>query len=273
MVRKLFFALLFALSLQGDELLFEKVKSFVGEQTFEENKAYIEIIFSPPEEYYVNGRIDTVKVVQRLKEEGLLKLFFEKPQPFEITFSTNGQPLFFVKLMGDVLRSIGYYRYVTEESRLDSSEFLWKIRLTSEYATDPVVLRQELQKRGCDVLDIERDDALKWHYHIDMSRANLDLRRLSDGEEVTFVRSLDAHWLDVSGVKSVTIWSLKGNNWYPYIAFYDSSLRLLDVYKRDRRSRQVAVPLPKDAVYMKISDLYSLKNIKDGLRVYAQGVK
>jgi hypothetical protein len=74
-------------------------------------------------------------------------------------------------------------------------------------------------------------------------------------------------------VKKLTLWSLKGNNWYPYIVFYDSSLRLLKVYKRDLKTWQLVMSLPRDAVYVKITDLYSQKNIKDGLRIEVQGVK
>ena len=90
---------------------------------------------------------------------------------------------------------------------------------------------------------------------------------------MTFRRSLDAHWLNVSQVQRLTLTSLRGNNWYPYIAFYDSSMRLLKVYKRDRKTWEVTVRPPRDAVYVKVTDLYTLKNIKDGFRILPKGVK
>lgn len=273
MVKKVILFFLLVCSLEADEALYEKIKSLVGVPVFEHNRAFIEIIFSPADAYYLNERMDVVKITETLKENGLFNLFFEKPQPLEITFSTNGSPLFFVMLMGETLRSMGYYRYITEESRLDNSAFYWKIRLTTEYATDPSMLRSELRKRGCDIIDIERENMQKWVYEIDMSHAHLNLKPIQNGEEVLFKRSLDAHWLNVSEVKKVTMWSLKTNNWYPYIAFYDSSLRLLRVYKRDKKTWQITIPLPRDAVYIKIADLYSLKNIKDGLRIEGKGEK
>ena len=273
MVKKLLLLCLLIASLRADEALYEKVRSLIGESDYAQNRAFIEIIFSPSEAYYTNEHMDVVKVTETLKENGLLNLFFEEPQSLEITFSTNGSPLFFVKLMGETLRSMGYYRYITEESRLDNSAFSWKIRLTTEYATDPSILRNELRKRGCDIVDIKRENGRKWAYEIDMAQARLNLEPLQSGEEVTFSRSLDAHWLNISEVKKVTIWSLKANNWYPYVAYYDSSMRLLKVYKRDRKTWQIIVNPPRDAAYMKLSDMYSLKNIKDGLRVEATGVK
>lgn len=273
MVKKFFLIALLCLGAIADERLYEKVKSLIGDRAYAENHAFISIIFSPSNDYFINDRIDVVKVVETLKENGLMNLFFEKPKPLELTFSTNGSPLFFVKLMGETLRSMGYYRYITEESRLDNSAFVWKIRLSTEYATDPSILREELLKRSCDIIDIERESDCKWHYNIDMSQAHLALTPLQSGMEVTFRRSLEAHWLNVSEVQRVTISSLRGNNWYPYIAFFDSSLRLLKVYKRDRKTWEVTVTPPRDAVYVKVADLYTLKNIKDGFRVLPRGVK
>ena len=66
-----------------------------------------------------------------------------------LNFETNGAALFFVKIMGDTLRNIGYYRYVTQESNLQSKRFKWTISLNSEYATDPIILQRELLKSGC----------------------------------------------------------------------------------------------------------------------------
>lgn len=273
MVKKLILTVLLCLGAAADERLYDKVKSLIGEQAYAENRAFISIIFAPEDAYFTNERLDVVKVVETLKENGLLNLFFEKPQPLELTFSTNGSPLFFVKLMGETLRSMGYYRYITEESSLDNSAFLWKIRLSTEYATDPSILRDELLKRSCDIIDIKRESASKWHYNIDMSQAHLDIAPLHSGVEVTFRRSLDAHWLNVSEVRRVTLTSLRGNNWYPYIAFYDSSLHLLKVYKRDRKTWEVTITPPRDAVYVKVADLYTLRNIKDGFRILPRGVK
>jgi hypothetical protein len=261
------------MSVWGNTDLYQKIESLVGRTDFDKNRAFIEIIFTPSEAYFVNDHLDVVKVVQTLKENGLLNLTYEKPQPLELTFTTNGSPMYFVKLMGDTLRAMGYYRYATSESRLDNSTFYWKIILNTKHATDPVTLRDELRKRGCDITDIIRENRQAWSYEINMSDAHLELAPLEGGEEVVFKRSLYAHWLNVSKVKRMTVWSFRGNNWYPYLAFYDSSLRLLKVYKRNKKSWQVTVNPPRDTAYVRISDLYSLKNIKDGLRIEVKGTR
>lgn len=258
-------------TLWSDDQLYDKIKSLIGEATYAKNRSFVEIIFQPTEAYYFNGHIDVVKVVETLKENGLLNLFYERPQSLELTFSTNGSPLFFVKLMGETLRSMGYYRYITKSSKLDSSLFYWKVQLVTEYATDPTILSKELQKRGCSIIDITKESAQAWAYDIDMSNAHLSLTEISDGQQLVFDRSLYAHWLDVSKVNRLVVTSKRGNSWYPYIAYYDNAMRLLKVYKRDQRSWQLQLRLPRDCAYVKLADLYTLKNIKNGLQIEGNG--
>lgn len=271
----LFFSFSFAEETQKadkKELLIEKIKSLIDPSVFDKDKAYIDIIFSQKDDYFTkDGLINSVKVIQTLKENGILKLFFKKPKEINISFKTEGRPLFFVKIMSDSLRNIGYYRYVTEESNLKDSEFTWKINLTSEYAADPLVLSIELNKSGCKIVDIIRDSATDWTYIIDMKEARLNTRVLQDGEEIKLKRSLYSYWLDVSKIKKLKISSSYRNNWYPYIAYYDKSLNLLRVIKRDTKRRRVTLNMKENTHYLKISDIYTLKNIKDALILTPEG--
>lgn len=250
-----------------------KIKSFLDKQNYLDNQKYIKIIFSPEENFYINDRIDVVKVVNTLKENGLLKLFFKRPKEFKLSFVTSGTPLFFVKIMKESLRDIGYYRYVTVSSKLNNSEFRWDIVLTSEYATDPTILQKELAKKGCKIVDIQRDSATNWIYTIDMNNAFLNLIKLQNGLEIELKRSLYAHWLNISAISKLKVVSSFRNSWYPYIAFYDNSMHLLKVIRRDAKTRYIKLKIPKNATYMKLSDMYSLKNIKDTLTLIPYEVR
>ncbi len=265
-------AVLGEVSVQEDPLT-TKIKSFLNEKTYEDNKGFINVIFDPKSAFYENDRVDAVKVVQTLKENGLLKLFFKKPQEFRLNFKTSGSPIFFVKIMSDTLRSIGYYRYVTTASTLDSSEFTWSINLTSEYATDPLVLQKQLQKSACDIIDIERNNSKEWSYVIDISNAKLNVKTLENSKKVTLKRSLYAHWLNVSKIRRLKIQSTRRNRWYPYIAYYDSSLHLVKIIKREKIYKEILLNIPKNATYIKISDLYTLKNVRDALVLLPQGAR
>ncbi len=255
--------------LSREELLDEKIISFIGEESYERNKDYIHINFKNVNSFYTKEHINVVKVVETLEENGLLHLFFEEPQQYEMTFHSTGDPLFFVKLMGDTLRDIGYYRYVTKESTNDESGFEWKISLEAEYVTDPVLLRKELATRGCEIIDIVRNSATDWHYNIDTSKAHLKVFQLKSGKTKKYKRLQYAKWLDVVHIESINIKSHRANFWYPYIALYDSSLRLLKVIKQDEETKSFTLKLPEETRYIRVSDLYTITNIRYGLEFKA----
>jgi hypothetical protein len=272
---KIFLSLLLSFSLSyGDksdskvdgELLMKKIKSLINPATFTKDRAYIETIFSPKEDYFrSDGKIDSLKVIKVLKENGILNLFFKKPRDIDITFKTQGVPQFFVKIMSDSLQNIGYYRYVTTESTLSDSEFVWKISLTSEYAADPLVLSQELKKSSCEIVDIIRENETNWVYIIDTKNAKLDVSVLENAQELRLKRSLYAYWINTSKVGSVQITSSIRNEWHPHIAYYDRFLRLLRVEKIDEKTTNITLNTGGDTHYIKISDIYNLKNIKEDL--------
>jgi hypothetical protein len=281
MVKIIFTLLLFfhSFAFAEDDIVVEqdplttKIQSFLDSDTYENNKAFIDVIFDPKSDFYMNDRVDSVKVIQTLKENGLLKLFFPKPQKFYLHFKTNGSPLFFVKIMEDTLRNIGYFRYVTVASSLDSSAFTWSVAMRSEYATDPLILQKELQKSGCDIIDVQRESNDEWSYVVDISNAFLHVPSVEVKKEIHLKRSLYAHWLDVSKIRTLKITSSIRNSWYPYIAYYDASLHLLKLTKEDRVYKKITLQMPKGTKYIKISDLYTLKNVRDELHLIPTGAR
>ena len=269
----LFLTFTLSFSQDNDKIVLDKIQTLISNKAFVQNKAYIKIIFADSLSYFINNEIDSVKLIEKLKEHGLINLFFKTPRELVLNFETNGEPLFFVKIMGDTLRNIAYYRYVTQESNLQNKIFKWTISLNSEYATDPIILQKELLKSGCRITDVKRNSATDWTYIIDMRNAYINTQKLQSKVEVKLKRSLYAYWLNVESIKQLTIESSYKNNWYPYIAFYDKSLKLLKVIKRDRKSRKINLKITKDTKYLKISDVYTLKNIKDSLILQPNGKK
>ncbi len=250
----------------AQDLLMQKIQNLVNPRTFAKDKAFIETIFSPKSAYYKeDGRVDSIKVIKTLKDNGVLNLFFKTPREMNISFKTQGTPLLFIKIMSDTLQNVGYYKYMTKESNFDDSGFVWKINLTSEYAADPLILAQELEKNNCKIVDVVRENESDWSYVIDMKKAKLDVAALEGGVEFNLKRSLYAYWLDVSKIGTLDIVSSIRNEWYPYIAFYDKSLKLLNVIKIDTKKTNITLELDPEAYYIKISDIYTLKNIKDDL--------
>lgn len=255
------------------EMLDLKIKSLLPEQVYIDNKSYINNILFNESSYIIDNRVDALKIIGKLKDDGLLELYFNKPSELRLNFHTSDNPLFFVKIMGDTLRNMGYYRYITKESKLDETGFTWSITLKAEYVTDPQVLQKELMASGSSIVDITRVNLKEWTFNIDMRDAYLNVEVLQDGLEVELQRSLYSYWLDVSMIKELRIFSSTRNSWYPYITYFDSSLHLLKVVKEDSRRTKMLLDIPDSAKYIKISDIYTLKNIKDVLILMPVGFR
>jgi hypothetical protein len=246
-----------------------KIKSYLGDAVYAKNKAFINIIFKPRSDFFISDKVDVIKVITTLKDNGLLNLFYKKPEQLSVSFATNGPPLFFIRIMSQALRSIGYYRYITQKAHYGVANFVWTIDFVSEYAIDPIILDNALHKLGCSVVDISLGNPPTWHYQIDMQNAHLNSVALSVNSDVKVKRSLYSSWFDVAAVKKVKITSNHGNNWYPYVVFYDKYLKILKVLKINKKIYQISLNIPKDTTYMKISDLYNLQNIRGGLDILA----
>lgn len=254
------------LTAENDDILIKKAVSFIDPKLFTKDKAYLESILSPKKEFYFeNGKINSVKIIQALKSRGLINLFFKQPSEMNLSFKTDGTTMLFMKIMSDSLRNIGYYRYITKESSLRDKDFTWKISLVSEYATDPVLLSGELEKNNCFIVDVIKESPTDWTYVVEMKSAKIDAIGLSSRENITLKRSLYAYWLDVSKIKELEINSSERNSWFPYIAYYDKNLRLLRVVREEEKKSRVNLEIEKDVYYIKVSDIYTLKNIKDPL--------
>jgi len=274
-VVKIFLLLLINITiLSASTQLIEKVRQFLDDDVYQVNRSFIGIIFANEKDFMVSDRVDSVKVIRTLKENGLLQLFFKKPKKLTITFSSNGNALFFTKIMNDTLRSMGYYRYITVDSKIDSSKFIWSISMESEYVTDPILLQSALKKYGCNLADVKRESATKWYYSIDMSKAHLKSYDISDDEVLKLKRAQNREWwVKIDKIKKLKMTSLPGNSWFPNLSFYSDKMQLLKVYRRDKKTWQIAVRLPRESCYIKIGDIYTLKNLKNGVKLEAQGLR
>lgn len=264
---KRFLALLFlSTTFIFADIVDEKIKSLIDTAVYTKNKAFIDAATTPKSDYLRGSEeVDSIKLIKTLKDNGILKLFFKAPKELSISFKTKSNPNFFVKVMNDSLVNIGYYKYITQEADYDGEDFVWTISLVSEYITDPIVLNEELKKSGSMIVDVIRHSETKWTYIVDMESARLNVVSLLGVDEYRLKRSLYAHWIELSGINKLQISSSALNSWYPYIAYYDRSLNLLGVEKVDTKTSNLTLDIHPKCAYMKISDLYSLKNVKDDL--------
>lgn len=269
-VSLLLFYSLFANELENssDNLLHDKIKNLIGEAIYTEHINLINFVFKNKQNYQYNENLNYISIIKTLKENGLLHLNYEEPKDILIQFKINNNPLKSLKILKDTLKSLGYYYYFTKTSVYDGDKILnWTIKLKTEAAIDPLVLSNELLEKDCRMIDISKEDD-KWIYTIDSNFASLkDAVYVSNNERISFQKPLTPYFIRIDKAKTLYVASRVLNRWFPNIVFYDKHLKILKVVNEDKVHRNIRLSIPEETRYIKISDLYTLINIKRGLSV------
>ncbi|RXJ68646.1 hypothetical protein CRV08_07440 [Halarcobacter ebronensis] len=268
MIKKLSLIFIFSIILNAS-ILDNKIESLIGSSEFNENKGLIEFLFKNANNFYINDRVNYIAVMEKLKENGLLKVGLNSPKEVFITFKISDDPVKSMKIISDSLTTLGYYHYFTKNLFYDEYKTLtWTISLKTEAAIDPLMLSKELAKNSCQLIDIKQEGYIKWMYVIDTSYSTLsDTQVITNNERVDFRKPLTPYFIKVSNAKSIKIISKWSNQWFPQVVFYDKHLSILNIIKENNKKSSLQLEIPEGTTYIKIDDLYTLANISRGLSV------
>lgn len=247
----------------------DKIISLIGKKEYAVQKKLIGIIFKKRENYYINSeKVDTIGIIQKLKKNGLIDLFFNSPKNLKVTFSTIGDSLFFIKTVGDSLSSMGYRHFLTKELIKNGQEVQWSILLNTEYIIDPIFFSNELKKRGCFVSDISKISETYWRYDIDTQNIKLLAQRIELDSTTKLKKPIKPYWINVENALRLKLKSHRIDHWFPYIVFYDKNMNIVSYYEDKNMQKSLKLSIPQEAKYVKIDDIYTLDNIKRGLSIY-----
>ena len=251
------------------DILDDKIKNLIGSKEYQVHKNLIKIIFKEREKYFINEELEIIPILKVLKENGLLNLRFDKPKNLVVEFHTNKDAIKSLKILNDALKALGYYYYFTKSSKYNADgELVWTIRLNTEYAIDPLILSSELARKECKVVDIIKEKDDKWLYKIDTNFAKIaEALFVDSNEKVILQKPLKPYFIRIKEGKQLNIIGRKLNHWFPYIVFYDKHLNVLKIIKKNRIYRGLYTTIPDGTEYIKITDLYTLINIKRGLSI------
>ena len=267
---RIFSILLFTLSLNANTLnIDEKIKGLIGNQEYLINKSLIKHIFWDTESFYTYDNVNYIALIATLQNNGLLKIAFNKPKNLELTFISKNNSIKSFKILNDVLKSIGYYHYFTKELSYDENQSLkWIIHLKTRSAIDPLVFAEELYKYKSVIVNIQQKDTDNWVYEINTLNSIIPrAKNMIVGERLELKKPLKPYFIKIDDSYEINIISKYGNQWFPYIVFYDKHLKIISIIKEDKKHKKINLEIPGDTKYIKIDDIYTLSNIKRGLSV------
>jgi len=244
------------------------IKNIIGPSAYNTHKNLINYVFSNKSAYYNNGQVNYVKLTQKLQSNGLLKLRYPTTRYVDITFNISNTPTKSLKILKDVLKSLGHYYYFTQEAKSYGNGIKWTIKLKTEAAINPLRLSTALAKRNCKVTNIIREGSYKWNYSINSNNSNIyKAKNLVVNNQLALKKSLKPYMVKIDYANAISINSNPGNRWYPNVVFYDNDLNIIDIYKDENLQKSLRLDVPTDTKYIKIDDLYSLANLKRGISI------
>jgi len=272
MLKKVLIFSLFCVSVLNATLLTQKIQNFLGEEEYNKHYKLVELLFKNEDKFYNQNTFDNAKILQILKDNGLLQLKYETPQELIIDFKILASPIKSLKIFNSTLKSLGYYYYFTKNMRYDESGILyWTIKLKTEYAIDPLILIQELKNKEIFIKNIIRVDSTHWQYEFDTKNGKISqVINVDTNEKVSLGKPLSGYLLKIKEGDVLKVISKRLNRWYPYIIFYDKDLKVLKTIERKRVYRGIKTAIPQGTSYIKIDDIYNLINIKRGLSIIVQ---
>lgn len=266
MIRKLFLFLTLCVVLNAS--VYSKVENLLGSADYNRHKNLIDYTLKNNSYYDSNNTINYVKLTSALQNNGLLKLGYGTTRYIDVTFVLSDNPKLSLKILKDVLKSMGHYYYFTQEAVKSNNSLRWKINLKTAAAINPLRLSQLLQDNGCRVVDIVREGSYNWVYSINTNNASIDSAEdLINSNSISVKNSTKPYLVKVSSANALNISSNSGNRWYPNIVFYDDAFKVIETYKNESLHKNLRVDVPNSTKYIKIDDLYTLANLRRGLNI------
>ncbi len=268
-LKKIVLVLLLLLSFSFADKLDDKLYSFIGETNYKIHKNLLDHLFKKRDNFIYEDKINYIGVLKVLQENGLLHLQFDKPKKLTVKFHINADHLKTLKILNDTLKSLGYYYYFTKETvKKANGDLTWTIEFKTRYAIDPLIFGKKLLSNDTRMIDIVKHNENNWEYYLDSSHAVIaEAVLIEKNEKKIFSKPLNDYLIKVKDAQRLRVISRTLNHWFPYIVFYDEHLNILKTIKKDAIHRYIKTPVPQGTVYIKISDLYMLLNIKRGLSI------
>ncbi len=268
MIKKVVLASLFlVLNLNAD--LKTQVKNMLGEEKFQTHQNLINFVFSNEERFYRGNRLNYTLVSQKLEENNLLDLQLPQESHLNIRFEILGNYKKAMFILKDSLKSMGYFYYFTKNADTKANFYIWNIDLKTQVAINPLRLSKLLAVTNSKIVKIIKEGDYSYVYKIDFTNSLLpNAYNMYYKNQIDLKKPFEPYFVRLDNKTSaLKITAKYGNNWHPNVVFYDRDFNIIKIIKENRVYKNLSVEVPYKAKYMKINDLFSLSNLKRGIRI------
>lgn len=208
----------------------------------------------------VRNNVNYSALFAQLKSLGLLES--NSGNNMQIGFSSpDDNAILMVKAVGEVLSKMGYKYYLT--THFDASPAQWGIALSSRNSLEPGVLYSQLANNKIYIKKINKQEGNTYIYNLDLKDASVGSDTINENQ----IRPQKPYFINVAGKRNLNIEADGEDSFQPFIRVFDKNLKLIKTQKSNTITSSLSMELPAGANYALIEDLFSLENIKRGLKI------
>ncbi|EIK3632357.1 hypothetical protein LJ209_001463 [Campylobacter coli] len=264
MVKKIFIFLFLANSVFAVSSL-ELAKNLVANPS---KNSQLRLLF-PSSSYMDNkGNPDIAKISRILKTNSLINLTLPEPRTLKLNFKAKADSVVFFKILTDALTNLGYIYFIPTDMILRDGNIDYTIQVESQYILDPGALYALLKDNSVYIDNIKRIGTYDYEYDLNFENAqlntNIDLKLNSTQ---ALERPLKDYVFTLQGASNLMIDAHDADFWFPKVLFLDKNLNLIKAVKSQAQNNHFSELIPSGAVYAIVSDMYSLDNIRRGLKI------
>ncbi len=267
-------SILFIINFLHADQLQQKIKTFIPANIYQTNEKFIKKIFANEASFYKNGSLDIQKILLSLKNNGLLLSKLPKPSNVSITTRINTSALtdnnpsftFLSYSMNSILSSMGYsYFYITEAEKHEEKISL-TYTLNSESNIDPIVVINNLVKRGYGIVDIHRVSSTHWIYDLSLIDSKIINSSIINKGENNITQINGKYWLTFNRKGDLQITPNDNTSvWYPKILIFDNEMNLIESIMIVDSRKNYKIHITDLVKHVLITDNYNASVLRNGM--------
>lgn len=259
---KLIAALALAVGVAWADVLDEKIQELIGAPAYTQNKNFINSIFASRSRFYTDkGALNVGAIAYALKNNGLLMLKFPSPMELRVTFESKSSLQALSYTLNTLLSSMGYSYFMLSQASKAQDLSSISYALVTEHALDPIILFQELEKRGFWLQDMKRKAINDWSYTIQAQNIRIsNARAVSAGEPLSLREVSGQYWLSLpkGGMLKISA----NPKWIPRVICYDKNLQIVQTIIEREPREMYAMRLDSASAFVMITDAENPNIIK-----------
>lgn len=269
MVKKLCCIVLLALFAWGDEVD-ESIKNFIGKESFYTNQNFINRLFKDKQKFYTSEHtLDHYAILKTLKDNGLLELVFKQPSEVRISFRAKTKPIFLTRTINNTLSSLGYSYFTVSKAQYAQNQSELTFLLVTEHIVDPVVMLNELKKRGIGASNVYRVNEFDWMYELEVQDwVIMNAVKLEKAGRLELKNISGEYWFETKQAGSLKITKKSTKiGWFPRIVLFDRNLQIIEIITQESMAKSTEINITDKTAFVMVTDLNNPARLKYGITV------